>query len=261
MFRRPERLRKTLLTLASAAGLALALFGLPLRARLAQGTPADLEAKLGQRATFIPQDKTLLEQLVEVARQYRIPMGIELPKAAGAARAQLRPRGDASTVQELLSALVSQSPDLRLTVAGGLVHVGSPATASDPRNVLNLRLDKYCVKDRNIFQAEQALRLKIEMEQHPDEYGEGFVSSYGYPHGHPLARKKLTLCRTDVTVREVLDGLAEANGNALWVAEPGGAQAEPVKAPAHTTAGQPEPEQAPRPKPWRFISLQSASDN
>jgi hypothetical protein len=260
MFRRPERLRKTLLTLVSAAGVALALFGLPLRARLAQGPAAALEAKLRQRATFIPQDETLLEQLIKVAQQYRIPMGIELPKAVGAARTQLRFGGDA-TVQELLSAIVSQSPDLRLTVADGLVHVGSPAAASDPRNVLNLRLDKYCVKDRNIFQAEQALRLKIEMELHPDEYSEGFISSYGYPHGHPLARKKLTLCRPDVAVREVLDGLAEANGNALWVAELDGAQAEPVKSPSPARARQPESAPAPQPKPWRFLPLQNTPDN
>lgn len=259
MFRRPERLRKPLLTLAATVGVALALFGQPLRARLAQGPAADLEAKLRQRATLIPRDEPLLEQLVEVAQQYRIPMGIELPKAARTAYAQLRP-GD-STVQELLSAIVSQSPDLRLTVADGLVHVSSPAAASDPRNVLNLRLDKYCVKDRNIFQAEQELRLKIEMELHPDEYREGFVSSYGYPHGHPLALKKLTLCRPDVTVREVLDGLAEANGNALWVVELDGAQAEPVRSPAPARASQPESEQGPRPKPWRFLPLQNTSDN
>jgi hypothetical protein len=259
MFRRPERSRKTLLTLVAVAGAVLAFLGQPLRARLAQGPATDLEAKLRQRATFIPRDEPLLEQLIEVAQQYRIPMGIELPKAAGTAHAQLRP-GD-STVQELLSAIVSQSSDLRLTVADGLVHISSPAAASDPRNVLNLRLDKYCVKDRNIFQAEQALRLKIEMELHPDEYSEGFVSSYGYPHGHPLARKKLTLCRPDITVRDVLDGLAEANGNALWVVELGGAQAAPVKSPAPARASQPESEQSPQPKPWRFLPLQNTSDN
>jgi hypothetical protein len=74
-------------------------------------------------------------------------------------------------------------------------------------------------------------------------------------------KKKLTLCRPDVTVREVLDGLAEANGNALWVVELDGTQAEPVKSPAPARASQPESEQGPQPKPWPFLPLQNTSDN
>jgi hypothetical protein len=244
-----------LLALTTLAGALLLLCGPSFRAK-PQAPAADLDARLKQRVTFIPQSKPLPAQLVEVAQHYQLPMGIEVPAMSSAA--PIPQVGAAATVQDLLRAIILQAPDLQLTADNNIIHIAPPTAATDPRNVLNLRLDKYCVTDQNLFQAEQALRLKIELELHPGDYAEGFVSSYGYPHGHVFTLKKLTLCRANLTVREALDELAAANGNALWLVEHNAPAVEPAKQPV---APQPESNQELAPKPWRFLPLQGAVSN
>ncbi|HYY42932.1 MAG TPA: hypothetical protein VE775_09390, partial [Pyrinomonadaceae bacterium] len=118
-----------MLALMTIVGATLVLFGQSFRAKPAPVSSADLSAKLAQQAAFIPQPEPLSSQLIEVAQRYQLPMGIEVRAMSGDAPApQLRA---AATVRELLDAIISQAPDLQLTVGNGLIHVTSSVAAAD----------------------------------------------------------------------------------------------------------------------------------
>jgi hypothetical protein len=90
--------------------------------------------------------------------------------------------------------------------------------AVHPFNPLNIRLKNYTVKDADLFAAQDALRWAIRFELEPAKYRNGYGGGYGYGADNILEIPKLTLSASDVTIREVLNRLTVAHGNALWVA-------------------------------------------
>ncbi len=177
----------------------------------------DINAKLAQEANFVPQSEAALDQLIEVAKHFKIPMGIEWAEPANAPNLPLA-LGRGATVEELIVAILQQTHGYQLTTKNGVLHIYRPALASDPRSLLNLRIPKFSLKKQNLFAARAALRLAVEMTLHPEEYSEGYVSDSGYPPGHVFDGNNITFHSSNVAVREILDRLIAASGNALWVA-------------------------------------------
>jgi hypothetical protein len=176
----------------------------------------DLADVLTQETDFVPQSEGALDQLIEVAKHFKIPMGIEWTESAHAQNPPLSlPRG--ATVQELIVAILLQTPGSQMVLENGVLHIQRSALVDDPRNLLNLRISKFSVKNQNLFAARAALRLAVEMTLHPGEYTEGYLSDSGYPPGHAFDVNNITFHSSDVAVREILDHLIKANGNALWV--------------------------------------------
>jgi len=220
-------------------------------------TPAaqDIEAKLAQKIAFVPgSDKSTLEQLIEVAKHYKIPMGIEWAegKPPQEAHVALPSSESGATVRDLLSAIVSGTAEHQLTVENGVIHIASPVLASAPRNFLNVEIDDFQLKDNNLFEAKEELRIAIDTTLHPEEYEVGYAGGFGYAPDDPLAKSNITFKGQNITVRAILDGLVKSSGNAFWLVRLKDIDADGV-----------EPAQEANQKslkaryPWKFVSLDS----
>jgi hypothetical protein len=218
----------------------------------------DIESKLSRKADFIPSGKSALDQLIAVAQHYRIPMGIEWVEQSSSLEIDvaLPAREGGLTVRELLQAIVSRLPDYQMTVQNGIVHVAPPVFAVDADNFLNVQIDEFHIKKENLFDAKEQLRLLIDMTLHPEDYEEGYVGGHGGAPDDAFAKNDITFTGEDLTVREILDGLIKASGNALWVAQ---LDPDDFKTAAKSTAVKParnSNQDEARPKyRWRFVPL------
>jgi hypothetical protein len=218
----------------------------------AQDKSPSLNLKLARHANFMPQSKQPLEQLIEVAKYYKISMGIEWDTSANCTTCELSLGKDA-TVKELIDAILLKSPSHQMIVEGEFLHVSPPRLASDPKNLLNLKISRFNVVEENLLRAEAHLRLCIDFAQHPEEFANGYISSSGFAPDDVFAAKEITVRMNDSTLREILDALAKANGNALWVVEINEKDLgfdEPSKRANESSPPYPEP------LPWKFIPLE-----
>jgi len=180
--------------------------------------PDSLEEKLGTVTDFVPEAIAPVEQLVEVARRFKIPMAVEWMESSRTARPQQRlPSGNRS-VRELIEEIASVSPEHRVIVDDGLVRIYSPTEALHPFNFLNIRLKSFSVKEGDLFDAENQLRWAIRFKLEPEKYRYGYNGGYGHGANHVFEIPKFTLSESDVTIREILNHITLAQGNALWVA-------------------------------------------
>ena len=216
---------------------------------------ADVDAKLARKADFVPSNKSTLDRLVAIAKHYEIPMGIEWIGGAGTEELEV-PAAAVSptpTVRDLLTAIVSRLPDYQLTVQNGVVHIAPPVIAVNNANFLNLVIEDFEVKDNDLFGAAHSLRLAIDMTLHPEEYEGGYAGGYGNAPDHVFTKKRFSYKSDDLTVRQILDGLVKANGNALWIAE---FNREDFAPSVKTNAAGPLKDKSDESKrQWRFVPL------
>jgi hypothetical protein len=190
----------------------------PARTIAAQGARTDsLEKKLGIVTDYVPKALAPVEQLVEIARRFKIPMGIEWMENAGTAPGERTPLSGKRSVKELIQEIANLSPEHRMEIDGGLVHIYSPMVAVHPFNSLNIRLKSYFVKEDDLFAAQDQLRWAIRFTLEPEKYRNGYGGGYGYGADRVFEIPKFTFSGSDLTVREVLNGITQAQGNALWV--------------------------------------------
>jgi len=137
-----------------------------------QGNAHYLSHKLEQKVQFRPKAGAPLDQLIEVAKTFDIPMGIEWSESA---KCQVSPAGfrTEATVGDLLKTIVRLCPAQTLTVEQGIVHVHS-RFARHPHNILNLRVWRFHIKDGSVYDAEYELRLAIDMQLHPQKFAGGY---------------------------------------------------------------------------------------
>jgi|GEM_PF-2877060 len=176
----------------------------------------NLELKLSREASFVPQSTSVLEQLIEVAKYYQIPMGIEWVDQSDANVFTL-PKDRQMTVQNLIAELLSHSQDYQAKVENGVLHIAQSTLATDTKNFLNLRISEFQVDKANLFGASFMLRMKIRMMLHPEQYAGGWNGGYGEPSIYGFDIKNITVSGRNLTVREILNKIITANGNALWV--------------------------------------------
>jgi hypothetical protein len=185
-----------------------------------------LEEKLATATEYVPKAATPVDQLVEVALRFKIPMAIEWVEKAGAATRDKAMASEKRSVRQLIEEIAQVSPGYRIEVDDGLVRIYSPSEAVHPFNFLNIRLDSYSVKDGDLFSAEDQLRWAIRFTLEPEKYRNGFAGGYGHGANDVFQIPKFTLSSADITIREVLNRIALAQGNALWVATINGADLE-----------------------------------
>lgn len=152
---------------------------------------------------------TLVEALVGLAYEYKIPMGLEyVDRLAVTQPLALRARDE--PLRRVIELLVAQLPGYRVAFSGGLVDVYSPAARDNPSNVLNTELPDFQVSnaDTHRASAELAGGLARELDPHsmvvnsiaPGQWGDKTVSIH-------LRGKK---------VYEILNTITAQNGSALW---------------------------------------------
>ena len=180
-----------------------------------------------------------------------------------------------ATVRELIDAILQQVPGYQATVSGGVLHINQPGIAAAPQNPLNLRIANFSVRERNLFDAQAGLRLQIDMALHPEEYEEGYIGDYGYPPIVSFMARNITFSGINLTVREILDKIAVANRDAMWVVRFDEAQVKAGSFPSQKrrTIGLSRIRKPTSPKPqreegqtgldfhWNFIPLREAVGN
>ncbi len=245
-----DRVSLVRVTVCMMSGLLLwAACGAAVRGARAQS----LEEKLGTITDYVPKAIAPVDQLVEVAQRFRIPMGIEWVESATKATPDKTPASGKRSVRELIEEIASISPEHRIEVDDGLVRIYSPTEAVHPFNFLNIRLKSYIVKEADLFAAEDQLRWAIRFTLEPEKYLHGYGGGYGHGTPHIFEIPKFTLSGSDVTIREVLNRIALAQGNALWVARIKSADLEgnePCWRRKRVDGGD-----CPVPSAWRFLPL------
>lgn len=191
-------------------GCVLALYGL--------SGGQSLEAKLSRQADLVPKKATAFEQLIEVARYYKIPMGIEWvdqPVPAISASEM----SEAKTVQNLITTILSPYPSYRVKAGDeGVLHISDPAFVNDTRNFLNIRIPEFKVDEANVLDAESVLRLEIKMTLHPEQYAGGWNGGYGGRlQDEGLNVRNITFSGHNLSIREILDKIITMNGKASWI--------------------------------------------
>lgn len=176
----------------------------------------DLKQKLARRVRFTPKSTSPLEQLIEVAKAFHIPMGIEW-REPPTCQSVSAPAGRDRTIKEVLVAIVAACPSQRLSVGKGLVHV-YPLDAPAAPNILDFRIRRFEVKGENLFIAQYLLRLAIDKRLHPERYSGGYNGGTGFPPDHIFSVANISFAGENVRVRHILNTFARANGNALWLA-------------------------------------------
>jgi len=177
-----------------------------------------LEEKLGSVTDYVPKAVAPVDQLVEVAQKFQIPMGIEWVDRGGSTTNDKTTPSGKRSVRKLIEEIVSVSPEHHVEVEDGLVRIYWPSAAVHSFNYLNIRLKNYSVKNGDLFAAEDQLRWAIRFTLEPEKYRNGFAGGYGHGANDIFQIRKFTIEDSDVTIREVLNRIALAQGNALWVA-------------------------------------------
>lgn len=175
-----------------------------------------LESRLGRKASFIPHSESGLEQLISVAQFYKIPMGIEWANQTEPA-ISARPVRKGITVRGLINTILKRHVGYEARTENGVLHVVNPQFGASPQNFLNLRISEFLVKDANVFDAEASLKLKIDMTLHPERYAGGWNGGYGSPRINGFDIENITFSGRNLSVREILNKIVVANGNAMWV--------------------------------------------
>jgi hypothetical protein len=116
-----------------------------------------------------------------------------------------------------MSSILPPEAGYKMSVVGGLLRIYRPSVAADPRNFLNIRIPMFDVRRANLFEAEQLLTFKIQALVHPEGKFSGHGGGYGHAPGSLFAANNITLSGRKLTVRQILDAITAANGNAIWV--------------------------------------------
>ena len=176
-----------------------------------------LDSRLLQKATFVPKSALILDQLIEVAQHYQIPMGIEWVDQP-VVKVFASPTSRPTTVRSLIATILRPYRGYRMKAADGMVHIANQAFVGSPRNFLNLRISEFKVDKASVVDADASLRLGIKMALHPERYANGWNGGYGgYLPAEVLNIPNITFFGRNFTVREILNKIVAANGNALWV--------------------------------------------
>lgn len=175
-----------------------------------------IESKLSQEALFTPGRGAVLDQLIAIAKNYHIPMGIEMHDSYNA-RMSVQIAKEPRSVHDLINKVLEGVPHYSVNEENGVLHVADPILCSDSRNFLNLRIREFRLKDASVYDADARLRMMIRMTLHPELYAQGWNGGHGHPPGGPFDAHNITFSGSDLTVRDILDKIVASNGNAMWI--------------------------------------------
>lgn len=172
--------------------------------------------KLAQQVEkFDSANPTLSGQLIELGQQFQIPMGIELFISSDKHVASPIHMNNA-TVQEIMKKILEQQPNIHVELNNGLVHIFNDSLINDSKNFLNLKISEFSLKDASLLRASYYLSNCIIEEIDP---GEGLAggSGYGTPRTDGFDINKISFSGNNLPVRQILNQMVAAQGNALWV--------------------------------------------
>ena len=175
-----------------------------------QGSKLDLKVEV-----FDSGQPSSLDQLIELGKEFHIPMGIEWSyKANEKVAAPIHLGG--GTVREAVKHILRQQPGYDFEERWGTVHIYDRSLLIDKANFLNLRLPEFRVTDANLFGVTFQLRVSIKQMLSPTP---GYGGGYGYGPGRAdgFDVLKVSISGKDISVREVLSQAVVKQDNALWL--------------------------------------------
>jgi hypothetical protein len=177
---------------------------------------SSIEEKLKVETDFLPAASRPVDQLVEIARRFKIPMAIEWVETADNTESSNDLQAANRTVKSLIHLVIGSGYVAR--IQNGLLHIYSPAVASHPFNFLNIRLNYFDVNHGDLFEAVDRLRWGIRFTLEPEDSRDCYLSSYGHGANDVFEIPKFSIHASNLTVRQALNRIAKAQGNALWLA-------------------------------------------
>ena len=135
--------------------------------------------RLQQQTDYRPSATEPDEQLIEVARHFKIPMAIEWLDEKPATDQLAGLKFDKGSVFDLIKAIGDRAPQENLIVEDRVVRVFPPSAFDNKLNFLNLRLKTYCVSDESVLGANFDVRLGINMMLYPEQFKHGYGGGFG----------------------------------------------------------------------------------
>jgi hypothetical protein len=182
-----------------------------------------LEQRLARVIHFVPDAISPFDQLIEVARAFEIPMGIEVDIESCSKIYTKRLLQGPNTLGSLISQISREIPEYKMEINDGVINIIPNQFAGDPKSYLNLRIPDFRLDHEDVWGAEANLRRAIKNTLHPVDVppgaSTGSVSGYIVPidRGDGFDRQNIKFSGRNLTVREILNRIAQQNGNAYWV--------------------------------------------
>src|SRR6266481_1388356 len=148
---------------------------------LANAAEQTLHSKLAQHVSGFDSENSSTEgQLIELAQQFHIPMGIELVERVGESSAKpIQARN--TSAKAVLEQIVKQKQGTGFSVSDGMVHVFDQSLSNDSKNFLNLHIPHFRAENETLFGAEFWLKIVIEHVLTPVSGGWAGGHGYGIP--------------------------------------------------------------------------------
>jgi hypothetical protein len=193
-----------LLVLLSAAILTSAARCLP-----QSDKPDDLNQKLSVRVPEGRVEGTFVEALGETARVFNIPMGISWVNTASGQRKRAVEYRDA-TVLEIIQDIAKTEPRYEVSVANNVVHVTTMEVPAR-QNLLYLKIPQFSGTGvAAVVKAGLWMLLNQQIAPNPPK-------GYGASISHSSSDPTLNLQFTNAAVEEILDRIATASDQKVWV--------------------------------------------
>ncbi len=172
---------------------------------------AKLDAAVGE---YTLVEDSFLQAVVRVAAEFEIPMGIEWIRDSGE---KVELEFHSTSVRRVVESLLRNQPGYEWDVRNGVLHVFPRSLRENQRNVLNLRLEEYEVKEDYVQFAARRLQIRVQQIIH-DPQEEKLPGGIGYSWATGLGDRRVSFTLNDVTVRDILDKLCLAADFKVWMA-------------------------------------------
>jgi len=171
--------------------------------------PDDLNQKLSFRVPVGRVDGTFVEALGETARVFNIPIGISWVNTASSQRKRAVEYKDA-TVLEIIQDIAKTEAGYEVNIANNVVHVATKDVPAD-QNFLYLKIPQFSGNGvAAVVKAGLWMLLNQQIAPNPPK-------GYGASISHSSSDPTLYLQFTNATVEEILDAIAVASEEKVWV--------------------------------------------
>jgi hypothetical protein len=168
------------------------------------------ERKLDTRVErFETSGRTLIASVIELAYEYELPTAIEYINHDATTR-PIDLRFQDESIRGILTALILQIPEYRVTFSDGVVDLYVPKAREDPSNLFNKVIKDFAVSELDTHRADMELVCTLARELVPPGGCGGSIAVGQW------GSLKITLHLHNATVFEILNAMVAQNGKAVW---------------------------------------------
>jgi hypothetical protein len=197
---------------------------------LAQGTPVGLPERYSRESkqlrttlqapvhNYSVTANTFVDALIEVAGQFKFPIGIAWVRKPSELKPIHLSWSDA-TVEQVVRDIVQAHPEYEVEVRNAVVHVRPRNMISSKENFLGLRISRFDEQDEVAELASRRLaelaNIKVTPPKPlaPGQAKGGIAGSQLVEVGDP----EISIALADVTVEEALDAISSASPFKVWL--------------------------------------------